>query len=164
MLSTPRLTLRRFEPADALALSAIWSDPEVYRYLPFDEPRGLEQCQRSIELMGEHWTKHGYGVWAVRDRAGIFLGYCGLRHLEEISQTEVLYGYGRANWGQGFATEAAQAGVRFGFEKAGLNQIIALAHPENLASRRVMEKLGMVYSGRIHIFGLDAVKYALLTP
>lgn len=165
MPTTARLNLRRFMPADAAALSLIWSDPEVYRYLPFDEPRDVAQAERSIKSIEDHWDQYGYGVWAVCDKTtGALLGYCGLRYLEDVSATEVLYGYAKASWGQGIASEAAQAAVRFGFEQAGLKQLIALAHPENVASRRVMEKLGMSYMGRVFIFGLDAVKYALLAP
>ncbi len=70
MLQTARLCLRCFAPEDAPSLSAIWSDAEVFRYLPFDEPRGIEQCRQSIAQMNAHWEKYGYGLWAVTGQTG----------------------------------------------------------------------------------------------
>ncbi len=161
-MQTSRLTLRRFSPADAPDLSRVWSDPEVFRYLPFSQPRTPEQAGRSIAFFEDHWAQYSYGVWAVLDKtSGEFLGYCGLRYLEEVSEVEVLYGFAQLAWGKGIATEAAKAAVDFGFA-AGLQKIIALAVPENIASRRVMEKLGMKQVGQKHMFGLDVVQYELL--
>jgi ribosomal-protein-alanine N-acetyltransferase len=67
----------------------------------------------------------------------------------------------RASWGQGLASEAAQAALAYGFERVGLERIIALTRPENIASRRVMEKLGMRYEKNLQIFHLEAVYYAI---
>lgn len=148
--------------SDAAALSGLWSDPEVYRYLPFDEPRGLPQVLESIRAIDAHWKARGYGVWGVVDLAsGQLVGYGGLRFLEELGAVEVLYGFARAAWGRGFATELAGVGLEFGFERVKLERIIALAHPDNVASRRVMEKLGMKLTGQIEAFGLSVVRYEI---
>jgi ribosomal-protein-alanine N-acetyltransferase len=109
-----------------------------------------------------HWDELAYGVWAVTDKAtGGLLGQCGLRFLPEINEVEVLYLLARAHWGQGLASEAAQAALAYGFDQVGLQRIIALTKPENTASRRVMEKLGMQYEKNLHIFNLQAVYYAM---
>jgi ribosomal-protein-alanine N-acetyltransferase len=92
---------------------------------------------------------------------GQFIGHCGLNFVLEAGEVEVLYALRTDRWGQGIATEAARASVRFGFENANLVRLIALAVPENIASRRVMEHLGFVYEKDTHHFGLDLVQYAL---
>jgi RimJ/RimL family protein N-acetyltransferase len=101
-------------------------------------------------------------VWAVVEReTDALIGHCGLRYLEDTSDVELLYGLGRRFWGRGVATEAGRASLGYGFEQAGLSRIVALAKPENAASRRVMEKLGMTFEGEAHHFGLVAVRYAI---
>ncbi len=81
--------------------------------------------------------------------------------MPEAGEVEVLYALRKDRWGQGLATEAARASVRFGFEYANLTRLIALAVPENIASRRVMEHLGFEYEKDAHYFGLDLVYYVL---
>ena len=80
-----------------------------------------------------------------------------LGYVHEAGEVEVLYALRQAHWGQGIATEAARASARFGFEYANLTSLIALAVPENIASRRVMEHLGFQYEKDAHYFGLDLV-------
>jgi ribosomal-protein-alanine N-acetyltransferase len=81
--------------------------------------------------------------------------------LKETNEVEVLYALAKLHWGKGIATKAARASVRFGFQVAQLQTIIALAFPENVASRRVMEHLGMAYVKGAHYFGIDLAYYAL---
>ena len=92
------------------------------------------------------------------------MGHCGLRFLDEIGETELYYALGKPHWGRGFATEAAGAAMRFGFDRAGLSRIVAYAVPENRASTHVMEKLGMTYEEEASIFGLACVRYAIERP
>ena len=113
-------------------------------------------------FFNDHWSQYGYGVWAVTDKiAGQFIGHCGLNFVPEAGEVEVLYALRKDRWGQGIATEAARASVHFGFETANLARLIALAVPENIASRRVMEHLGFAYEKDAHYFGLDLVYYVL---
>jgi ribosomal-protein-alanine N-acetyltransferase len=84
-----------------------------------------------------------------------------LRTLEETDEVEVLFLLGKAFWGQGLATEAAAASLRYGCETAHLGQIIALVLPGNLASQRVIEKLGMTCLGQQCYFEVECVKYLL---
>jgi ribosomal-protein-alanine N-acetyltransferase len=110
----------------------------------------------------DHWDRRGYGVWVLGDLATeAFVGHCGLRYLDEIQDTEILYALTRSYWGRGLATEAAGAALRFGFDRAGLDRIIALAVPENTASLRVMDKVGMRYERDAFVFGMDLVQYAV---
>jgi ribosomal-protein-alanine N-acetyltransferase len=73
---------------------------------------------------------------------GELIGHCGLWYLEPFQATEVLYGYSTGAWGRGIATEAGRAVVALAFESLGFERLIALVAPENVRSRRVVEKLG----------------------
>jgi ribosomal-protein-alanine N-acetyltransferase len=164
-LHTLRLRLRPFTLHDHEAHASIYSDPLVMRYMPRGPLTLAEAQQASLAVLRQfmaHWDRHAFGVWAVTEKTtGTLLGQCGLRFLPELHEVEVLYLLARAHWGQGLASEAAGAALAYGFEQAHLERIIALTKPENTASRRVMEKLGMQYEKSLRIFNLEAVYYAI---
>ena len=162
-IETARLVLRSFSLDDLDDYAhLIFADAEVMRYLPQRDLNPRERAERTLTVFAERWSQQGFGVWAVIDKiTGNFMGHCGLGSVPEAGEVEVLYALGRAYWGRGFATEAARTSVQFGFEVANLARLIALAVPENIASRRVMEHLGFVYEKDAHYFGLDLVQYAL---
>jgi len=87
------------------------------------------------------------------------IGWAGLQFLPELDETEVGFLLDRPFWGKGYATEAALASLEFGFEHFGLDHIIALVHPENLASRRVIEKCGMSYTETLSLWGIELMRY-----
>ena len=137
-LMTARLRPRGFHPDDLAALAAIYADPEVMRYI-HDGTRTTEQAAANIHAYGAAWALHGYGVWAVvDDQRGLLLGMCGF-----VERAEIGYIFGRASWGRGIATEAADACLWCGFERLDFEEIGAGALRDNTASRRVLEKLGM---------------------
>jgi RimJ/RimL family protein N-acetyltransferase len=122
------------------------ADPRVMEYFP-----GLLSRQESdafVRRIEATFRERGYGLWVVERRAdGAFLGFAGL-----IDQTfeapfrpavEVGWRLAAEAWGNGYATEAAREAVRYGFEEAGLDEIVSLTTSANVRSRRVMEKLGM---------------------
>jgi RimJ/RimL family protein N-acetyltransferase len=161
-IETDRLTLRGFCPDDINRLAEILGDPQVMRYMPGDEPWPREWAERELRNLIEHWDEHGYGRWAVVDREDDrMIGWCGLGFLPELNETEVAYLLDKDYWNRGYATEAARISLGYGFEEAGLDRIIALAFPENAASIRVMEKIGMVYEKMTHIWRLDLVQYEI---
>src|SRR5262245_4484554 len=163
-IQTARLTLRPFAAEDAAAHAALYGDPEVTRFLPggpFAPHEVGARSERSRARFSEHWAAYGWGVWAVADRAsGALIGHCGLAHLPDGSDVELLYALARAVWGLGLATEAGQAALDHGFGPVGLERIVAVTRPEHQASRRVMERLGMVCEGERDAFGLRMVCYA----
>jgi ribosomal-protein-alanine N-acetyltransferase len=162
IVETERFTLRGFVFEDVDRLAEILGDPQVMRYMPGDEPWPREAAERELRGIVEHWGLHGYGRWAVVDgEGGEVIGWCGLGFLPEIGETEVAYLLDKDYWNRGIATEAARISLRYGFEEASLERIIALAFPENTASRRVMEKIGMAYEKMIHIWKLDLVQYQI---
>ena len=163
-LETARLRMRPFDWNDFEHEAALYADPEVTKYLPRGPvPRDevWERVQRVLTHFIAHWSDHGFGVWALVDRAtGDLVGHCGLQHLPDDGDVEVLYLLERAQWGRGLATEAARAALEHGFTRVGLERIVAVTRPENVASRRVMEKLGMRYEGEVDAYGLHLVRYA----
>jgi ribosomal-protein-alanine N-acetyltransferase len=161
-ITTPRLTLRPFSEQDAEALHRILGIQGILQYFPNPDPPPLERVQRLIAHQLQHWEEHNLGWWAVEPRhQPQLIGWCGLQFLPETDETEVGYLLDKAFWGQGLATEGAQASLRYGFETLELETIIALVLPENIASRRVIEKLGMPFVNEAHYFGIDLYRYVL---
>jgi ribosomal-protein-alanine N-acetyltransferase len=162
-LLTNRTLLRPYTPDDAIAMhSAIYGDADVMRFLPGNAPVSIERSERSINYFINHWHEHGYGAWAVIHRAdNVLIGQCGLNRLQD-GAVEVFYALAKAYWGQGLATEAARVAVDYGFEVIKLPQIIALAYPDNQASRHVIEKLGMRYQGNTdRYYNINFAHYTL---
>lgn len=167
-LHTARLTLRAFSAADLdLYARRIFADPEVTRYLPQRDIPPLERAVRAVRYFNRHWAERGYGIWAVTGRQdGQLIGQCGLNYLAENGEVEVDYALARPFWGQGIATEAAKAALDFAVaygdgSQTRMQKIIALAAPENQASRQVMEHLGMTYVREADYFGMHLVWYEI---
>jgi len=164
-LRTARLLLRPWAAGDAEALFTILGEKDILRYFPNPAPPSLEKVQKYIAHHLTGWQERGYGHWAILSREdGGLLGWSGLEYLPEIKQTEVAYLLSRRVWGKGFATEAARAAIRFRFERAGLEKIIGLVHPDNTRSIRVLEKCGLTFSDRITLWGLELCRYRIGNP
>ncbi|HXN09506.1 MAG TPA: GNAT family N-acetyltransferase [Candidatus Acidoferrales bacterium] len=157
--------LRPFTLDDVGAHGRIFSDRLVTRFLPrgpYPADQARDVALRTVSYFIEHWKQHGFGVWAVLDRpSGALIGQCGLNTLEETPEVEVLYLFDRPFWGHGLATEAAQAAVNVGFDQVGLQRIVGLTHPDNVASQRVLQKIGFHYKKRARFFGIDVFYFAL---
>jgi ribosomal-protein-alanine N-acetyltransferase len=163
-LLTSRLRLRPLCADDLDELVRLQSDPEVMRYISTGRLRSREECAAALASVLEHWERQGYGIWAMLERdTGAWAGQVGLRYHDDRREAELLYALHKEFWGRGLTTEAAEACVRYGFEVIGLPHLFAVAWPENAASRRVMEKLGMRYQQTAPFNGVTAVWYTL-TP
>jgi RimJ/RimL family protein N-acetyltransferase len=159
-LRTPRLNLRPLLPEEAGVLHRIYQSEGVLRYFPNPAPPPLEKLQRFVAGQQAHWEEHGYGNWGILpDGEREIIGWAGLQYLPELGETEVGFLLDRPFWGKGYATEAALASLRFGFEGFNLDHIIALVHPENLASRRVIEKCGLTYEESLSLWGMELMRY-----
>lgn len=147
-LETPRLLLRRWRPDDVGPMAAVNADPEVMRWIGDGSVRDEQQTRRGVEAMEQEWGTQGFGLFAVEIRStGELAGFTGLSvpHFmpEVLPAVEAGWRLGRSHWGQGLATEAAAAAVRFGFEGCGLDRIVSIVQPGNGASERIITKLGM---------------------
>ncbi|HEX8845703.1 MAG TPA: GNAT family N-acetyltransferase [Pyrinomonadaceae bacterium] len=161
-IETARLKLRAFTPADLDALFLVFGDSEVMRYISGGKPRSLEETNKGMLRTVEGWRKRGFGLWAVVEKeSGRLIGYCGLIPLEETSEIEVAYALAKEHWGKGYAAEAALAALRFGFETLRRERIVAVVNPENVSSRRVLEKLGMTYVKMAHHYDADLMYYEM---
>jgi RimJ/RimL family protein N-acetyltransferase len=156
------LVLREWRDDDVEPMTAINADPEVAQWLgPIDPSKTSER----ISTWVEHWARHGFGLWAVEEKAGgRMIGRVGLvKHDDWIASphdAEVGWTLARDAWGHGYATEGARAALAFARD-VGLRRIISITLPHNIRSRRVMERLGLEYGGAAQWRGFDQVWYAI---
>ena len=161
-ITTPRLCLRPFAQTDEIRLHRILNEPNILQYFPRTDPPDMERVQGLIERQLNHWLEHDLGWWAVVPHGQTELtGWNGLQYLPETDEVEVGYLLSKQFWGRGYATEGAQASLKFGFETLGLSQIIGLTHPENTASQHVLEKCGLSYVEQKEYFGMKLFRYSL---
>ena len=171
ILETDRLLLREYVEEDAEAFFKLNSDPEVLRFVP---DKALLNVEQARQILIDHpiadYRKYGFGRGAcILKSTGEQIG--GLKYLEELGEVDVAFRLMRAHWGQGLATEAALASVRFGFDKLRLKSaagrirrvrtIIGLVMPENIASVRVLEKTGLRYVETVTFWGHEFSKYII---
>lgn len=161
-VKTDRLILRPFTENDAKELHRILAQEGVLRYFPTSDPPPLDRVQKLIAKQLEHWDKHGFGWWAVEPKSeGELIGWNGLQYLPETEEIEIGFLLSKPYWGKGFATEGAREGIKYGFETLGLETIVGIVHPENIASQGVLEKLGLTFNNEAEYFGMSVYRYVI---
>jgi RimJ/RimL family protein N-acetyltransferase len=148
VIRTERLILRPWVPDDREPFAKLNADPEVMRHFPAVLSRN--ESDALAVRAEEHFAARGFGPWALEiPNVAAFAGFVGLSvprfEAPFAPCVEIGWRLARAHWGRGYATEAAQAALAFGFEELRLEEIVSFTVPENAASRRVMERLGMTY-------------------
>ena len=145
VLETPRLTLRQLTPDDLPAVTALYSDPVVMA-----TKGGVRSPEETAEMFQGYLRDYatvGYCFWAVIHRVDDrFIGLCGLLNQPDVdgqAEVEVGYTFDKAYWGQGLATEAAQACKEYGFRVLGRTHLISIIAPDNIRSQRVALRNGM---------------------
>ena len=147
-IETQRLVIRAFTENDRMGIFNIMKDKEMSLYTPDDQWENLEDADEFLKLvfwlydLDHHTFKH---FFAVTDKQnGDLIGLCGVGGVEyDRNQNEVFYHIGKRFWGKGYATEAAEAMLEYGFSRLGLNKINGIVQKENIASNKVMDKIGM---------------------
>ena len=149
-LQTPRLLLRPWRPEDRAPFAALNADAETMRYFAhcLDRPASDALAQR----ISDRLDAQGWGLWAVAPReTGAFIGFIGLSTVGDDLPigpcVEIGWRLARAHWHRGYATEGAQAALRFAFEALALTEVVSFTAATNTPSRAVMERLGMVFAG-----------------
>lgn len=147
---TKRLRFRELTGDDLDELSSLLGDPRVMAYYPAPKTRG--ECADWIARMRRRYEEHGHGLWAVETHDGRFLGDCGItwQSFNGRDVREVGYHIRADAQRQGYATEAARACVELFREHFAPELLTAIIHPDNIASRRVAENLGMTHIADDH--------------
>lgn len=140
---TDRLRFREMTLADLDVMSSMLGDPAVMAYYP--APKSREESRAWIQWNQANYARHGYGLWIVETHDGGFVGDCGLtwQDVNGRSELEVGYHVRLELQGRGYATEAASACLEYARDVVRAGRLVAIIHPDNLASRRVAERIGM---------------------
>jgi RimJ/RimL family protein N-acetyltransferase len=149
-LRTERLLLRQWRESDLAPFAALCADPRVMEHFPATLSRAeaealAERCRAGI-------ARRGWGLWAV-EAPGLtpFLGFVGLDepgpHVPVAPCVEIGWRLAAEHWGRGYASEAARAALRAGFERVGLHEIVSFTAAGNQRSRAVMERIGLRFAG-----------------
>ena len=167
---TERLRVRRWTEADVPRLVEFYSHPDVWEHVPDLRVRDVEEMEQRLPRLMESYERYGpgLGVWAAeRMSDGLAVGTVMLKNLpdgqEQITDdVEIGWHLARDCWGQGYATEMARGALAHGFERQGLDCILAVTSTENLRSQAVMKRLGMVYRGMTQAYyGMDLMLYGI---
>lgn len=165
ILETERLLLRTFTTEDARLIYELNKDPDVTRFTgdPITDIAHARQVLEQVIL--PQYVLYNHGRWAVHAKPSLeFIGWCGLKKRPERNEIDLGYRFLKSTWGKGYATEAAFACIKYGFEKLGLKRIVGRAMPGNIASLKVLEKCGMTYVGEDMVDDHPAKTYEILNP
>jgi RimJ/RimL family protein N-acetyltransferase len=146
VLETSRLILRRWSPSDREPFARLNADPRVMEFFP--ECLSREESHRLADAIEAHFQRHGFGLFAAELRSeGCFIGYVGLSVPDFQTHftpcVEIGWRIAAAHWNRGLATEGARAALAYAFGALRLKELVSFTVPANVASRRVMEKIGM---------------------
>lgn len=162
-IDTPRLHGESLRPEHEAVITQLETDRRVYpTLLGTSAPPSRDEIGSRLADMCGHWDRYGFGLWLLRDRAtGELAGRGGLQYTDAIGglAIEAAWAIVPERWGQGLATELAQAALDVAFAALALQEVIALTLVTNVASRRVMEKTGFAYDREITHAELPHVLY-----
>jgi ribosomal-protein-alanine N-acetyltransferase len=151
ILETERLILRPFQLGDEEALFAMNTNPDVIRYAGNTPFTSLDQARDTLtNVIFKDYEVLGYGRFAlVLKETGKVIGFSGVKYIADIEETELGYRLMPEHWGKGLATESAIASIDFARVTLGLKRLVALVHPDNHASSKVVHKLGFSVERKI---------------
>lgn len=165
IIETQRLLLRTFTELDAHLIYLLNNDTDVTRFT-HDTIKDLAHAEEIlIKNILPQYALYNFGRWAVHLKPTLeFLGWCGLKYRAGLNEVDLGYRFKREFWGNGFATEAAYASIKYGFEKLGLQRIVGRAELGNIGSYKVLEKCGMTYIGEQEVEGYPVKTYEIFNP
>lgn len=162
LIETNRLWLRMFEVRDLDSAFRLFNDDAVQKYLAPQNRRTREQMKTTLQNFLQRWQERGFGLWRVSEKGSDkMFGYCGFQYLDKTLDVEISFAFFKDFWGKGFAAEAANVCLRFGFEELLFAKVYAATHPDNLASRGVLGKIGMDFEISTTHYGIDVVTYSI---
>lgn len=164
-MESERLKLRPFTTADVDALHALWTEPDVRRYLWDNRDLTREETATIIERSLEMQRDEGVGLWAVEQHDdSLLIGFGGYWYFSEPQQLQILFGLHPEHWGMGLATELAECLINYGFDTLELERVTGATDRANVSSQRVMEKAGMRFVERVRNRDSDLMYYAIDRP
>ncbi|GER90810.1 N-acetyltransferase [Dictyobacter vulcani] len=171
-LTTTHLTLREFEPADWQAVYAYETDPRVAAYMAYSASTP-EECQSDLDFLADQQQDAHrllFHLAVILQSSQRLIGTCGLKITNRaVGEAELGYALHSDYWGHGYMTEAARAMVNYGFKTLQLRRIMGTCIPENTASIRVLQKIGMQQEGHLRANKIikgtiyDSLIFSLLT-
>jgi len=162
ILETERLVLTTWQLSDSIALRPIATDVEVMRYITGGVPWTDERIQSFVTREVELFSERGFCRWKLLLKSTEeMIGFCGVGFWRDDPDPEIGWWLARKYWGRGLATEAARVALRDAFERVGFHRIISIAKPENAASIRIMEKVGLERECEFEKDGVQLVRYAI---
>jgi RimJ/RimL family protein N-acetyltransferase len=165
IIDTGRLILRRFTLDDLPAFYELCSRPEIIRYAQSTPLASLEEARAFMHAAPFHdYATYGYGRFACGwKESGEVIGFSGVKYVPEIGDTELGYRFLPEFWGLGLATEAGRASIDFARADLGLGRLVAMVHPDNVASANVLTKLGFAVEKQLRYSGLQGVDVNLFS-
>lgn len=161
ILETPRLFMRQFIPEDAPDMFDLNNDTEVMKHVS-DVPFKTVEDARDLIRNYDQYYKYGLGRLTILVKEqNTFIGWCGLKYLQETGEIDLGYRLKKEFWNKGYATEACKACIEFGFKKPEINTIVGRTSKENPASIQVLEKAGMKYVKDFIYEGRPSVYYSI---
>ena len=165
IFETPHLILRRFTNADAPLILQLNSDPEIVKYVHERILVSEEDAEKILTNNILPQYEKQLGRWAVHTKDNMeFIGWCGLKYRPDLGEIDLGYRFIQKAWGKGYATEAASHTLDHGFNQLNLQTITGRAHIENIASIRVLEKIGMQFIGEGIVDDCPVRTYILTNP
>ncbi|WP_062061396.1 GNAT family N-acetyltransferase [Aquimarina longa] len=149
-IETERLIIRDLENFDAQGIFDLDSDPEVHEYLGKHPIKTIQEAEEVINFIRNQYLENGIGRWAVIDKkTNDFMGWTGLKYEQKLREDMSYYDLGyrlrKKYWGNGIATETAIESLAYGFDKLNLKKICAAADVNNIASNKVLQKIGLQF-------------------
>lgn len=153
-MQTENLYLRRFTLDDAEAFWPLVSMPEILRYTGEQPQASIEDVRNILSTRPlKDYATHGFGRMACIEKSSARLvGFSGLKFLDELNEVDIGYRFLPDCWGKGYATESARVLMQQAASEHGIKRVVGLVHPNNVASARVLEKLGLVFERKLALY------------
>jgi [ribosomal protein S5]-alanine N-acetyltransferase len=162
VLETDRLVLDTWQTSDWTVLRPIATDVEVMRHITGGVPWTDEQIQSFVDRQVKLYSERGFCRWKLLAKStGETIGFCGVGFWRDHPDPEIGWWLARRYWGRGLATESARTALQDALDRARLGRIISIARPANVASIRIMEKLGLKLECEFESDGVRLVRYAV---
>ena len=150
VIHTKRLLMRKPLIEDIDQFYSILKEEAVGKWLAKSRGMSKGEAKDYIIQLISHWEQYDFGVWLLVNRnTGELLGHCGLRKIDETGEIEIMYLLDPEHWRNGYALEAAEASIKYAIETLNVTRIIARVKVANESSKKLLRKLGFIYTHEV---------------